>query len=115
MLDIVVKLYCETGGKIPYLKWIDAIKDKEIRIRIQQRIRRLELGNFGNCKALKDGVYELKLDFESGHRIYYGLEGKKIIILLCAGDKSTQRDDIEKAKKFWKDYKEMKNVAANKI
>lgn len=115
MSGIVVKLYGESGSKVPYLKWIDSIKDKEIRIRIQQRIRRLELGNFGNCKALKDGIYELKLDFGPGYRIYYGLEGKTIVILLCGGNKSTQKDDIEKAKKFWKNYKEIQNGEAHEF
>ncbi len=109
MSDIVVRLYQNSQGEVPYIKWITALKDRETKIRIQQRIRRLELGNFGNCKALKGGVNELKLDFGPGYRIYYALEEQTMVILLCGGTKPTQAEDIKKAKLYWKSYKEMRS------
>lgn len=69
------------------------------------RIGRLRLGNFGDTKSLGTGVYELRIHFGPGYRIYYGLEGNKIVILLCAGDKSSQKKDIKKAVTFWEEYK----------
>ena len=115
MLEIIVNIYKDDNGKVPYFKWLESIKDGRTKIRVQHRIRRLEQGNFGNCKALKGGIGELKLDFGPGYRIYYALEGNMVVILLCAGDKSTQKDDIEKAQQYWERYKEQKNGRINKI
>ena len=115
MLDIVVNIYKSTDGKVPYLKWLWSIKDDRTKTRIQQRIRRLGQGNFGDCKSLKGGINELRLSFGRGYRIYYGLEGTLIVILLCGGDKATQKEDIEKAKQYWQTYKEFKNGRAHKL
>jgi len=67
------------------------------------------LGNFGDCKPVSAGVFEFRLHFGSGYRIYYGKDGSTIILLLCGGDKNTQNRDIKKAKQYWKDYQEQKN------
>lgn len=101
----VVKIYQDNSGKEPYTIWIQSLKEQTTKARIQQRIRRIELGNFGDCKLLKQGVWELRLDFGSGYRIYYGEDGSKIVILLCAGNKKTQQKDIEKAIQYWTEYK----------
>jgi len=80
--------------------------------RIEARLERITKGNLGEYKHLFDTVYELKFKNHSGFRIYYGLDGNKIILLLNAGNKSTQRRDIQKAKIYWNDYinkKERKN------
>ncbi len=102
----VVKIYQDSIGKEPYTSWIQSLKDARTKARIQQRIRRLELGHFGDHKSLGQGIWELKLDFGPGFRIYYAEEASEIVILLCGGDKKSQERDIEKAKAFWKEYKE---------
>jgi putative addiction module killer protein len=70
---------------------------------------RVEIGNYGDYKALGDGVYELKLHFGSGYRVYFAEDGDIIVILLCGGDKSSQSKDIEVAKAYWKELLERNN------
>lgn len=106
MIEIVVKIFQEEKGNCPYLKWVKSLKDIQTQIRIQQRIRRIELGNFGIFKALKGEIFELKLDFGAGYRIYYAHKDKQTIILLYGGDKSTQKTDIIKATEYWAKFKE---------
>jgi putative addiction module killer protein len=100
-----VKIYKDVFGNEPFTLWIQSIKDKAVKARIQQRIRRIELGNFGDHKLLSQGVWELKLDFGPGYRVYYGEDNHKIVILICGGDKKLQQNDIEKAKQYWREYK----------
>jgi putative addiction module killer protein len=80
------------------------IRDKTIRIRILARLLRVENGNYGDYKSLKDGVFELRFTYGAGFRVYFGEDGDKIVVLLCGGDKSTQTEDIEKAKVYWRNY-----------
>lgn len=70
---------------------------------------RVEIGNYGDYKPLGDGVYELKLHFGSGYRVYFAEDGDIIVILLCGGDKSSQSKDIEVAKAYWKELLERNN------
>lgn len=81
-----------------YDAWIDSLKDGTVRSRIALRLARLEMGNFGDHKALGDSLYELRFFFGSGFRIYYTLRGDTIVLLLTGGDKSTQKKDIKKAR-----------------
>jgi putative addiction module killer protein len=70
-----------------------------------ERLRRIEhQGNFGNCGPIGNGLQELKIDFGPGYRIYFGLDGEAIVLLLGAGDKSTQQTDIARAIKRWEEY-----------
>ena len=62
------------------------------------------MGNFGQCEPVGEGVFELKIDFGPGYRVYFGKIGAKCILLLCGGDKSSQKNDIQKAKTYFKDY-----------
>lgn len=98
--------YKTPSGKIPFLDWLNAIKDPVVRHRIRRRLDRVELGNFGDYKILDEDVCELRLDFGPGFRIYFAEEGDVIVILLCGGDKSTQEKDIKTAKKYWKELLE---------
>ena len=68
----------------------------------------LKTGNFGAAKSLGDGVFELRLDFGPGYRVYYALEKKTLILLLTGGDKSSQNKDIALARKYWQDHKRRK-------
>ena len=101
-----VKEYLTKKGINPYRTWLDSLRDVKIWARIQARILRLELGSLGDYRYIGKGVNELRLDFGSGYRVYFGLDGNTLIILLLAGDKSSQRRDIIKAKRFWEDYLE---------
>jgi putative addiction module killer protein len=101
-----VRLYKTRDGKSPYVKWVTGIKDQLTKGRIDARATDLALGKLGKCKPVGGGVTELILPFGPGYRIYIGEVGTRIIILLCGGDKSSQQDDIKKAKEYWEDYKE---------
>jgi putative addiction module killer protein len=74
--------------------------------RIAIRIDSLALGNFGDCKALREGVSELRIDWGPGYRLYFGRLGRECVLLLCGGDKRKQSADIERAIDYLKDYKE---------
>lgn len=105
----IIKVYRAENGKEPYTDWIRGLDRKNTRIayRIRDRLHRIEQsGNFGDCKALGDGVNELRFMFGSGYRVYFGEEDNVIVLLLCGGDKSTQAKDIEKAKEYWRHYHE---------
>ena len=91
-----------------FLKWLNKLKDKIGKSLINERISRIEDGNFGDCYPIGDGISELRIHFGPGYRVYFMDTGKEIVILLCGGDKSTQQKDIEKAKKIARIYKEKK-------
>jgi len=76
------------------------LKDTAAKARIAVRIRRMELGNFGDAKSVGAGVFELRFDFGPGYRVYYTERNDEIVVLLAGGDKSSQEQDIEKAKKL---------------
>lgn len=101
----LLKIYQEKNGKLPLVNWIESIQNNIYKARIKNRLSRIEAGNIGDYKYLKSGIYELRLCFGAGFRIYFGKIGNVIVLLLCGGDKKTQKNDIEKAKKYWKDYK----------
>lgn len=82
-----------------FSKWFDNLKDLQAKARINKRILRVkENNNLGDCKNVGEGVFELRIDFGGGYRIYFAYRGLEIILLLCGGDKSSQQKDIEKAK-----------------
>ena len=94
------------NGREPFTEWFESIRDQKTRFRIRGRLDRLEAGNFGDCRSVGDGVFELRLDFGPGYRIYFGEVDKTIVLLLCGGDKSSQTRDIARAKTYWTEYKE---------
>jgi putative addiction module killer protein len=104
-----LEIYQDDKGRSPYQQWEDSL-DNYTLARILARIERIKLGHFGDVKSVGDGVGELRFNFGSGYRIYFGLKGRAIIILLCAGDKSSQLKDIQKAKKYWIDYEKRTNA-----
>jgi putative addiction module killer protein len=81
-----------------YDAWFDDISDKVTRNRITARIKRIEQGNLGDIRSIGDGVSEMRLDFGPGYRLYFTQRGFELIILLCGGDKSSQKRDIKRAK-----------------
>ena len=83
-----------------YLKWFNSLKSKKIQAILDMHIQRMRFGNFGNSKPIGKGLSELKISYQAGFRIYYKNQNGKIVILLCGGDKSTQKEDILKAHKI---------------
>jgi putative addiction module killer protein len=99
--------YLTENGQSPFEKSFNSLKDRKAKQKIRLRLDRIQLENLGDYKSVGDGVFELRIDYGEGYRIYYGLEGFTIILLLCGGDKSTQKQDINQAKKYWKDYENL--------
>ena len=105
---IEILAYQTPEGKIPYQDWLKSIRNDQIKARIRNRVDRLRLGNFGDCKNVGVGVSELRMHFGPGYRLYFAQDGQTLVVLLCGGDKSTQNRDIEKALLYWQDYKRRK-------
>jgi putative addiction module killer protein len=89
-----------------YRDWINALKDRVGRARIQFRVDRLVHGNPGSHRNLTDGVSELKVDFGPGYRVYHTHKGSRLLLLLVGGDKSTQQKDIERAIELARGFQE---------
>ena len=89
----------------PYTDYVGSLRDRQAAAKIKVRATRAEMGNLGDHRTVGQGVIELKIDFGPGYRLYAALHGDEWIILLCAGDKSTQAKDIVKAHDYWKDYR----------
>ncbi len=88
-----------------FAKWLKRLKNADARARILVRIQRLALTkNFGDAKPVGDGVYEMRIDYGPGYRLYYTKRGNELVLLLIGGDKSTQQKDIAKAKKLNQEY-----------
>ncbi|MGK9050047.1 type II toxin-antitoxin system RelE/ParE family toxin [Neorhizobium petrolearium] len=83
-----------------FVKWLGELRDRNARLRIATRIRRMELGNPGDVKSVGEGVSEMRIPYGPGYRIYFVQMGETIVILLCGGDKSSQRRDIALAKQM---------------
>lgn len=103
LIKKTLKVYSLKTGKEPFSEWLNGIKDKTTLTRIIRRLDFLELGHYGDYKALGGGIYELRLQFGSGYRIYFAEIDDIIIILLCGGDKSSQAKDIKLAKQYWRE------------
>jgi putative addiction module killer protein len=101
-----VQLYVTEEGKSPAEDWLNGLRDRKARAAINARIGRLRLGLVGNAREVGEGVHELKVDVGQGYRIYFGNVSNVVVLLLCGGDKRTQKADIKRAKEFWLDYQE---------
>ena len=86
--------------------WLATLRDRRAVARIAARIERLAHGLFGDCKPLRDGVWELRIDEGPGYRVYYARSGRRAILLLCGGVKGTQAKDIQNAVDYWTDWQE---------
>ncbi|MEH1944714.1 MAG: type II toxin-antitoxin system RelE/ParE family toxin [Nostoc sp.] len=105
-----IRNYLTVDGKNIFDEWLDSLRDRRAKAKIRARLDRVEDGNLGDCKSVGEGVFELRIDYGPGYRIYFGEEGITIIILLCGGDKSTQKQDVDKAQEYWKDYRSRDNA-----
>ncbi|MDN3988206.1 type II toxin-antitoxin system RelE/ParE family toxin [Zwartia vadi] len=103
-----LKHYVNSSGDDLFGAWLDSVIDIRTRSRIAARLVRLNNGNFGDCKPVGEGVWELRVDTGPGYRIYYAIDNGKVILLCEGGDKRTQRSDIKRAIVRWQDWKERK-------
>ena len=102
---IAVEEYCADDGKNHFRAWLEDLKDSKARAIIDARIARARMGNLGTNRSLGGHLYELKIDFGPGYRIYFGREGDRMVILLCGGTKRRQGADIKLAEKLWNEYR----------
>jgi putative addiction module killer protein len=101
---VEIRHYVTATGKDPYQQWLDGLKDLKGRVIIQRRIDRVANGNFGDHRFCRDGVWELRIDYGPGYRVYYAPAGETVVLLLCGGSKRSQSADIEEAARYWADY-----------
>ncbi len=88
----------EIRESFDFVKYMQDLRDVNAKVRIAQRIQRLALGNPGDVRAVGQGISELRINYGSGYRVYYKRQGEVLIIILCAGDKRSQDQDIMRAK-----------------
>ena len=100
-----IDYYRTESGRVPYREWHNTLRDTKTRAVIDARLARVRAGNFGSCETVGEGVSELKINYGPGYRIYFGQVGRRVVLLLTGGDKSTQNIDVRNARIFWQDYK----------
>ena len=101
-----IQRYVTSDGSIPFDDGISSLRSLKTQAKVDARLQRVALGNLGNVRFVGEGVYELKIDYGPGYRIYFGQVDTIVILLLCGGDKSSQNQDITIAKQYWEEYKE---------
>lgn len=102
---IEIRRYQPVSGKVSVTEWLSGLRDMSARARIEIRLKRLAIGNFGDCKPVGEGVLELRVDVGAGYRLYCARHGELLMILLCGGDKGSQHEGIKRAKDYWADWK----------
>jgi putative addiction module killer protein len=109
MAEFELRTYVDERGRVPFETWILEL-DRQAQAKVTIALSRLERGNMSNVEAVGEGVSELKLNWGPGYRVYFGQDGKTIIILLCGGTKKRQSRDIVIAKARWVSYKLRRNA-----
>ena len=100
-----IRYYVEPDGRQPFAEWF-ADLETTARAKVTRAIVRLEQGNFSNVKSVGEGVFEYRIDFGPGYRVYFGPDGQRLVILLTGGTKKRQQSDIDAARAYWRDYKQ---------
>lgn len=101
---LTIRHYLTRDGEDPIVEWLRTLRDLQGKAAIIRRLNRLELGNFGDFKPIREGVFELRIDVGPGYRVYYARSGKTVVLLLCGGSKRTQYADIDRACAYWRDW-----------
>jgi putative addiction module killer protein len=92
---MTLSIYTTADGRRPFVEWLDGLRDARVRIRILARLTRVEAGNLGDFRPLRDGVQELRIDDGPGFRVYLSRQGPTLVLLLCGSDKSDQARMID--------------------
>jgi putative addiction module killer protein len=103
---IEIRHYVNHAGKDVFDEWLTELRDARAQAKIATRINRLAAGNFGDCKPLRHGLSELRVNWGPGYRVYYAMIGRECALVLCGGDKRKQSADIERALEYLRDYRE---------
>jgi putative addiction module killer protein len=106
---VEVREYLDRGGRSPYAAWFDRL-NREAATKVAAALARIQQGNFSNAKSVGAGVYEYRIDFGPGYRIYFGKDGDRLVILIGGGSKKRQQEDIKTAFVRWQDYKQRKGT-----
>jgi putative addiction module killer protein len=104
-MEYEIKIYATENGSEPFREWLDSLKDFDTQALVFQRLQRIKLGNFGDCKSIEEGLWEFRIHHKDGIRIYYARVGQRFLLIVGGGDKRSQQRDITKAKKYLEDYK----------
>ena len=104
---IGIKEYIDAGGHSRFAEWFHGL-DGGAAAKVATALVRMEQGNFSNVKGVASGIFEYRMDFGPGYRIYFGKDGNEWVILLGGGTKRRQQKDIETARKLWGEYKQRK-------
>jgi putative addiction module killer protein len=110
-MAIEIRRYRTASGNEPFTEWLGALADRQAVARVLVRLERLELGNLGDARYVREGVSELRIDWGPGYRVYFGREGDSLVVLLCGGDKRKQAADVERAVKLWHEYENRRKRA----
>lgn len=101
-----IRIYSDSAGHTPFTRWIETLADQRGRAAIKARLLRVQAGNMGDCKPLRDGVQELRIDHGPGYRVYLSRQGPVLVLLLCGSDKNDQDRTIAKAVEYLADWKQ---------
>ncbi|MBV9387282.1 MAG: type II toxin-antitoxin system RelE/ParE family toxin [Chroococcidiopsidaceae cyanobacterium CP_BM_ER_R8_30] len=104
--ELTVKVLELDDGTTPFEEWYRKLSDEKTRQIVQGRLARIRAGNFGDWKSVGSGVFELRIDYGPGYRVYFGRSGTTLVILIAGGDKRTQAKDITFSISIWEDYKD---------
>ena len=107
-MTLTLREYLDGAGRSPFGRWFDGL-NAPAAARVTTALARLEQGNFSNAKGVGGGVFEYKIDFGPGYRVYFGKDGEALVILVGGGTKKGQADDIARAHERWTDYKRRKD------
>ena len=102
--------YLTDAGHDPFKEWLENLSDRQARARVLVRVHRMAAGNFGDCKPIADGVWELRIDYGPGYRVYDAKTGERYLLILLGGDKRRQQADIDLALEHWKDWNRRRNI-----
>ena len=103
---VTILHYVDQTGKDVFDEWLSDLADSRAQAKIAARINRIAAGNFGDSKCLGQGIWELRIDWGPGYRVYFARLGRSSVLLLCGGDKRKQSSDIARAAEYLKDYRE---------
>lgn len=102
-----VSAYVDAEGRCPFARWFDGLGSAPAA-RVTIVVTRMEQGNLSNVKGVGAGVFERRIEFGPGYRVYFGKDGEDLIVLLAGGTKDRQQDDVETARRRWREYKSRK-------
>lgn len=103
---VELRRYLTRTGRDVFGEWLAGLNDNRTRAKIIARIDRLQAGNFGDCRSPRGRLFELRIDWGPGYRVYYAMIGRNCVLLLCGGDKRKQSSDIKRAAEYLRDYLE---------